>query len=69
MDPMNIGKLESYVNDFSNVLPSEKWLELNELFAQHERATTEQVVVVLFPQRNGNELYDIGMKIFEENGI
>lgn len=69
MDPMNIGKLESYVNDFSNVLPEQKRKELNELFAAHERSTTEQVVVVLFPHREWNELYDIGMKIFEENGI
>ncbi len=69
MDPLNLGKLSSYVNDFSQVLLEPKRVELNELFAQHERATTEQVVVVLFPQRDGHELYDIGMKIFEENGI
>jgi uncharacterized membrane protein YgcG len=69
MDPLNLGKLESYVNDFSNVLPSEKRHQLNELFAAHERATTEQVVIVLFPNREGNELFDIGMKLFEENGI
>jgi uncharacterized membrane protein YgcG len=69
MDPLNLGKLSSYVNDFSQVLLEPKRVELNELFAQHERATTEQVVVVLFPHRDGNELYDIGMKIFEENGI
>lgn len=69
INPLNIPKLEKYVNDFSWVLSLDKQMRLNELFAEHERTTTEQVVVVLFPHRDGNELIDIGLKVFNENEI
>ena len=69
MDPLSLPKLEQFVNDFSGLIPEAKRIELNELFATHEKNTTEQVVVVLFPHREGNELIDIGMKIFHDNGI
>jgi uncharacterized membrane protein YgcG len=69
MNPLNLPQLTQYVNDFSQVLPTEERIKLNELFAKYEKQTTDQVVVVLIPHRDGNELFDIAEKIFSENGI
>ncbi len=70
MNPLAFPKLEKYLNDFSGVLISDQISSLlNEIFAEHEISTTEQVVVVLIPHRQWNELLDIGLKIFNENGI
>lgn len=69
MNPLTLPHLDQYINDFSWVLPEAKRRELNEVFAKHEQQTTEQVVVVLFPHRQWNELLDIGLQLFNENGI
>lgn len=69
MNPLEFPKLQKYVNDFSWVLSSDESFEQNELLHAHETKTTEQVLVVLFPHREGHELLDIGLKIFNENGI
>jgi uncharacterized protein len=69
VDPMNLPKLSQYVTDFSNVLPADQLSSLNALAQQYDAQTTSQLVTVLFPNRNGNELIDIGMKVFTDNGI
>ncbi len=69
MNPLSFPKLEKYINDFSWVLDQEKSHLMNDLFAEHEKKTGEQVVVVLFPHREWNELLEIGLKVFNENGI
>jgi len=69
IDPMNLPKLTGFVTDFSNVLESKQLDELKGIAKNYETQTTNQLVAVLFPNRNGNELFDIGMKIWTENQI
>ena len=66
---MNPPKLEHYVNDISKVLSESVWHETNERLKNHDTETTVQSVVYLFPHRQGRELLDIGLEIFNENGI
>ena len=66
---MNPPKLEHYVNDISKVLSESVWHETNERLKNHDTQTTVQSVVYLFPHRQGRELLDIGLEIFNENGI
>lgn len=69
VDPLSLPKLTQYVTDFSNTLTASQIDELNAAAKDYEDETSNQVVAVLFPTRNGNELIDIGMKLFEDNGI
>lgn len=69
MDPLKIPKLTKYINDFSDILTTEQIESLSEPFINHERATTEQIATVFIPHREWNELLDIWLKIFNENGI
>ncbi len=66
---MNLPKFEHFINDYSEVLSSEKKQELESRAKDYETKTTNQVVVTLFGERKGNELIDIGLKAFRENGI
>lgn len=66
---MNPPKLEHYVNDASKVLSESVRHEVNERLKNHDTQTTVQAVVYLFPHRQGRELLDIGLEIFNENGI
>ena len=68
-DPMDMPKLTSYVNDFSEVISQSDYQELNMFAQNYETQTTNQLVAVLFPNRNGNELFDIGIKLFNETKI
>lgn len=69
IDPMNLPGLAEYVTDFSNVLSSEDIQSLRQIARDYETKTTNQMVVVLIPDRSGNELFNIGMKIFNSNKI
>lgn len=69
MNPLEIPHLTRYVNDFSHIFSEDQKNTLHALFSEHEKKTTEQVVTVFIPHREGNELLDIGMKVFNENGI
>lgn len=69
MNPLELPKLTKYINDFSNVLSPEQVESLSQTFINHESTTTEQVVTVFIPHRQWNELLDIGLKVFNENGI
>lgn len=69
VDPMNLGKLTNYVVDYSNTLSSEQVTAFNERARIYEEQTTNQIAVALIPNRNGNELYDIWLKIFRETAL
>lgn len=69
IDPMNLPRLTEYVEDFSSVLSSADLASLRQISHDYETKTTNQMVVVLIPDRGGNELFDIGMKVFKDNGI
>lgn len=69
VDPMNLPKLTEYVEDFSNSLPLADLANLRQVARDYETRTTNQMVVVLIPNRNGNEIFDIAMKIFNANQI
>ena len=66
---MNFPKLTQWVTDFSDTLTTTQLADLNATAKDYENQTTNQLVTVLFPNRNGNELIDIGMKVFKDNGI
>ncbi|MDD2515633.1 MAG: TPM domain-containing protein [Candidatus Gracilibacteria bacterium] len=69
VNPMNLPKLTQFVNDFSNSLSQDQLTELNKIAKDYETKTTNQILVVLFPNRNGKELADIGLKVFRDNQI
>lgn len=69
IDPMNLPMLTQWVTDFSNTLSASQLDELNASAELYESQSSNQLVAVIFPNRNGNELIDIGMKIFTDNGI
>ena len=69
VDPMNLPKITQYVMDYSNVLNQSSLQQLSSLWEAYNSSTTNQFVAVLFPSRNGNELFDIWMKLFNENQI
>ena len=69
IDPMNLPKFEHFVNDYSNVFTEEQRLELGMLAKNIETNSGYQIVTVLFPHREGNELFDIALKAFNENQI
>ena len=69
IDPMNLPKFEHFVNDYSNVFTEEQRLELGMLAKNIETNSGYQIVTVLFPHREGNELFDIALKAFNENKI
>jgi len=68
-DPMNMPKITQYVVDYSNVLDQSSLQQLSSLWEAYNSSTSNQFVAVLFPNRNWNELFDIGMKLFNENQI
>ena len=69
INPMELPKFEYFVNDYSNVLTKDEFSELNELAKSIEQNSGHQVVTLLFPNREGNELFDIAIKAFNENKI
>lgn len=66
---MNLGKLPDYVVDYAGVLSEGATQELRSLAATYQQQTTNELAAVLIPNRNGNELFDISMKLFRENGL
>jgi uncharacterized membrane protein YgcG len=66
---MDVPKLERYITDFTDTLTTDELNELEAIAENYEEKTTNQLVAVVIPDRQGRELFDIGMKIFNENGI
>ena len=69
INPMELPKFEYFVNDYSNLLTKNEFLELNELGKSIEQSSGHQIVTLLFPNREGNELFDIAIKAFNKNKI
>ena len=57
------------MNDYAGVLSQEESQTLNQLAEATEKVTKHQIATVLFPHREGNELFDIALKAFNDNGI
>lgn len=68
-DPMNMPALTEYIQDFSTVLTTTQRDELRTIAYDYFSGTSTQIATVLFPHRQGNELADIGVKYFNDNGI
>jgi len=51
------------------VLSADALQELRSLATIYQAQTSNELAAVLIPNRNGNELFDISMKIFRENKI
>lgn len=69
IDPMNLPKITEYVEDYAKVIDQSSLNELSSLWEAYNSGITNQLVAILFPNRNWNELFDIGMKLFKENQI
>ena len=68
-DPLTLPPLTALITDYSTVLEPSTLSGLNEQAFTIQQETTAQIATVLFPNRNGNELFDIGMRLFRESGI
>jgi uncharacterized protein len=66
---MDLPKLERYITDFTNTLTTEELNSLEAIAENYNEKTSHQLVAVVIPDRQGRELFDIGMKIFNDNGI
>ena len=66
---MNLPKFEHFVNDYSNIFTEEQRVKLGMIAKNIEINSGYQIVTVLFPHREGNELFDITLKAFNENKI
>jgi len=69
LDPMNLPSLTQYVTDFAGVLSSDQQTSLESLAQSYDQQTSNQIVAVLIPNRKWNEIFDIGMKIFNTNTV
>ncbi len=66
---MNLPKLDYYINDFSGILSDSFRDKYNNLFSEHQNKSWEQIATVFIEHRDWNELKDIALKLFNENGI
>jgi uncharacterized membrane protein YgcG len=69
INPIQLPQLTHYVSDFSNVLAIDQLDEFEILAKTYDTKTSNQLVTVIFPHRQGNELIDIAMKIFKDTTI
>lgn len=69
LNPMGLPKLTQYVTDFAGVLTPDQQASLESIAQSYDKQTSNQIVAVLIPHRNGNELFDIGMNVFNTNAI
>ncbi len=69
MLPESIKKIDSYVNDFSDVLSQAEQSNLDTLFVTHEQEKGPQIVTIFFPHRKWLQLKDIAMEVFNTTWI
>lgn len=69
IDVMNLPKLDQYVTDFAWVLDEQTLNDLNASAYKYEQWSWHQFVAVLIPDRQWYELFDISLKIFNDNQI
>jgi uncharacterized membrane protein YgcG len=66
---MDLPRLERYVTDFTETLTMDALNALEAIAENYHTNTAHQLVAVVIPDRQGRELFDIGMKLFNENEI
>jgi uncharacterized protein len=66
---MRIEKLSVPVVDYAGVLSEGATQELRSLATAYQQSTSNALAAVLIPHRQGNELFDISMKLFRESGL
>ena len=69
VDPLTLPPMTQLVTDYSAVLDPTTLQSLNLQAQQIETETTAQIATALIPHRQGNELFDIGSRLFRESGI
>jgi uncharacterized protein len=69
IDPMKIPALTEAVVDYAWVIEASALQSLRIQAKTFQTLTSNELAVVLFPHRQGNELIDIGLKVFRETGI
>jgi uncharacterized protein len=63
-------KPTAYFNDYANVVPKEKAIELNEKLAQFERETSNQIVVAVYPKmESDSDVFDFSYRVKEQWGV
>ena len=69
LNVMNLPPLTQYVTDFAGVVDQKTLDEFNVHAYQYDQLSGHQFVVVLIPDRQWKELFDIALKLFNDNGI
>jgi uncharacterized protein len=69
LNPLTLVPLNNRVVDYSNTLDQWTLAQLNEKAKQVQEQTQTQIAVALIPHREGNELIDIGLKLFRESKL
>jgi uncharacterized protein len=69
LDVMSLPTLDNYIVDYTSTLDSTQLDTLNIQARQLESFQWAQVATVIIPDRQGNELYDIALKVAREGKI
>lgn len=69
LNPLTLPPLNNRVVDYSNSLDQTTLAQLNAKAQQVQEKTQTQIAVALIPHREGNELIDIGLKLFRESKL
>lgn len=69
INPLELPKFHYFINDYSQILDQNSRNTLNQQAKSIQDSYGPQVVTVLFPHREGNELFDIAIKAFNKNWI
>jgi uncharacterized protein len=59
----------SYVNDFANIISSDKESELNNIIYNHFASTTNQIAIVTVPDMSGDYIENFAFRLYEKWGI
>jgi uncharacterized membrane protein YgcG len=66
---LSFAPFSTYVNDVSSVLTLDQRIALSSSGETIERERGIQAPVVIFPELRGNDLFTVGMHLFEQNKI
>lgn len=66
---MDLPAIDQYITDFAGVLDESQEKELNQRAYNYAQVSGHQFVAVLIPHRQGHELFDISLKLFNDNRI
>jgi uncharacterized protein len=64
-----IYKVEQRVSDFTNTLSFQEWQALEKMLKEFEDSTSNQIVVLVVPSLEGNDIEEYANKTFTENKI